>query len=448
VWQFVDDGDRGSMICLIMRIVLLVASAFQYRILGRTRTFPLLLLRLLDAPAHVEDATRMEIAKMWLDASSEELSCKGTDDMAEKFRDFYMPEITLMRDKGSVPMKLYGALLIWRSVLPLDNQELEGMASMIQVMCKIAPNSRRALISDRTCIKKGDRISAAACEGMDALVRSDMENDSHVHRFLPVALLDQVPCRPAYRPPIAEYHSLVAGYAYGCYGIMEIGPKLVYTFDSAVHGVRHGFICTWSYFSSLFVARCELRKSDSDPNCVMASLMRPLLISTLRDFLVEMVQMRRIDEERLAKKKLPGQRSAKQQPLQLYFAKCMWSGIGEGSCDLGDENVVECVPRVPKKKAAGPEAAAAGSAAAGVEPIADDGDDGEEAEEPDLLEAELAEIMAAECPEFFGDADAEAPHGDDGFGLGATPSSSKPTTPMATRPQSQWLRRRRIYMRK
>ena len=90
VFEFVADEHRAEMIELIMMVVLLGASAFEYLILGRTRNMPLLLLRMLDSPAHVQDEARRDIASAWRDASPEELSCKSTDDVACKFRIFLL----------------------------------------------------------------------------------------------------------------------------------------------------------------------------------------------------------------------------------------------------------------------------------------------------------------------------------------------------------------------
>eukprot|EP00959_Pyramimonas_sp_CCMP1952_P297716 6227881-Pyramimonas_sp.AAC.1 len=154
-----------------MSLLLLVATAFSVRILRRTRSVPLKLLNLLEGDPREPRDVRKDIASELLDLDD---CCVGRpdSDIAVKYKHFYRSDFELVQSTGCVPVGLYGALLFLRAKIPLDNQELEGLASLLQHMCRLAPRSSHTLISDRVVIKKGDPISASECESLHALVQA------------------------------------------------------------------------------------------------------------------------------------------------------------------------------------------------------------------------------------------------------------------------------------
>ena len=233
---------------------------------------------------------------------------------------FYCDDVEYTAQTGKATQRLFGSLLLLRPLLPLDNQELEGMASVIQVMCRIAPSNKHSLISDRTCIKKGDRISAEECESLDSLVKTRMLSATHSHRFLPILCPEKVPIAAPVVAQPNELQKLVSPYAFAGFDSLTPGVKHVYTLVPAHVEPRVAFIPTWTYFRITFVARCQLNASG-------VSLTRPFIICSLSDFLVEMVVAGHIKKTTLERQKRPGETQMEHPLTNLLFnmqVECGW----------------------------------------------------------------------------------------------------------------------------
>eukprot|EP00959_Pyramimonas_sp_CCMP1952_P129643 2711272-Pyramimonas_sp.AAC.1 len=135
--------------------------------------FPFLFLKVLEEPSAERSETRKTIASLLLekrDCCLEEMH----GDLSLKAKAMFRDAWETMRDTGTCRADLYAWLLILRSRMPFDTQEVEGMNSVIQIMTRIAPSMRLPLTSHRVRIKKGDPISVEECIAVDKQVREEM----------------------------------------------------------------------------------------------------------------------------------------------------------------------------------------------------------------------------------------------------------------------------------
>ena len=112
-------------------------------------------------------------------------------DIAEKVKKVFQEELDYVAAYGLCPPNLFNFLLILRSRIPLDTQEIEGANSVIQEMSRRSPNLHLALASDRITIKKGDPISVQECCQLHDQVVEQMQCAKHMHRV----------CNGAFRRP-------------------------------------------------------------------------------------------------------------------------------------------------------------------------------------------------------------------------------------------------------
>ena len=107
-----------------------------------------------------------------LDASAASLERRFSD-VALKIRDFYRAGWEHVRARDSIPLRLFGSLLILGKIMAIDTQDIEGMNNTLQAMAKAAPRMGEVLASDRLCIKVSDRPSVSECVNVhsDVLVR-------------------------------------------------------------------------------------------------------------------------------------------------------------------------------------------------------------------------------------------------------------------------------------
>ena len=117
--------------------------------------------------------------------------------------------------------------------MPLDNQALEGLASVVQIMCNRAPSSHHSSISDRLSIKIGDPITADTCEAIDQAVVEHMTTIEHHNRFLPVPAVRRNSLESSTCPHAKNMSCrLYAPFAYGAFESLHKGAKHAWSVES------------------------------------------------------------------------------------------------------------------------------------------------------------------------------------------------------------------------
>ncbi|CAK0874677.1 unnamed protein product [Prorocentrum cordatum] len=372
---------------LIMSLLLLVATAFSVRILRRTRSVPLKLLNLLEGDPREPRDVRKDIASELLDLDD---CCVGRpdSDIAVKYKHFYRSDFELVQSTGCVPVGLYGALLFLRAKIPLDNQELEGLASLLQHMCRLAPRSSHTLISDRVVIKKGDPISASECESLHALVQAEFQSRDHHTRFMPVVDTPQ-PRKCA--APVCGYcrpleNVLAAPYAWSIFDHYWQGAGFAWSFDDPTTDSRNSFVMTWSYYRNVYVARCTTTRIDGDDTRRCVTLHQPFAIDALTNFISDGCAMFAITAERRPR-----------AAIKLYRAPCAWPVLGTGYYEAASEQGIEIRPtraqRPPRSLATGEGGGHAG--ADGDDASGDLGDAGADGGCEDLTFEDLGSMLEA-----------------------------------------------------
>ncbi|CAK0813601.1 unnamed protein product, partial [Prorocentrum cordatum] len=326
LWHLVPDEEVPRARLLIVSLVLRALAGWRARVLERTESYPLRLLRALEDPSGAASELRKDIAYDLLRAQPGDLSALGGD-LALKVRDIFLYDWATMQISGECSPRLYAWLLVLRSKLPHDTQDVEGMNSVLQRMCSIAPRMKLPLASDRMRAKMGDPIAPEECVQLHAAVLDHMASEAYAGRFaeLPplgdhaapiappeapgpevAALLagpdaggaapaagpgpggarPRGPPRPPRLPP-AEL--LAARYAFGAAGLRPTFMDVAFSFaaagDGGVAGVRPAFLMCWSHYRRVHVARGALHRHGGGRH--MLHLDAPIRICRLADVAAE-----------------------------------------------------------------------------------------------------------------------------------------------------------------
>ena len=137
-----------------MAAVLLNAVSCQSRLLSRAREFPALFLHMLAEGPAIEPKRRKALAAQLL-ALDECCLARPYSDMALKYRRRYLDDVRDMAASGKVSARLGVRLLLFRQHVPLHNQRLEGLASIVQRSAGISPNANLPYISDALKLRIG-----------------------------------------------------------------------------------------------------------------------------------------------------------------------------------------------------------------------------------------------------------------------------------------------------
>lgn len=170
--------------------------------------WPWLLLGLLQSGPHVVCEHRRAISAKLLGTDNESLN-RDSSDITIKCKKVFLKELEDCKAAGTCPIKLYVFLLQWRSQLPFDTQEVEGMNNVLQEMTRRAGHLQLALASARMCLKKGPEVAARTCLALDQEVKKVMASSEYATKFLTVnavgkpplaaPVLDEISRDPAFR---------------------------------------------------------------------------------------------------------------------------------------------------------------------------------------------------------------------------------------------------------
>ena len=217
-------------------------------------SFLLKLLLLVERPPNVQDPRRHQVVAELLISSECCLQCRS--DLPAKFRRRFKTELEeVISSEGLCPLPLYTVILVLRSRLSMDTQDVEGANSVLQTMCKMAPSIKHGLVSDRMRAKLGDPIKISECCDLHGAVVSRMATTSHFERVLPV----DPRASPAEAAQATCDHVLIDPWAYrfqlGIKDRCSIAAGTVYCFQHSRTGPRVGFVLCWSYYVKVWLAR-------------------------------------------------------------------------------------------------------------------------------------------------------------------------------------------------
>ncbi len=267
--------------CLIVHIVLMELASWDFRMMRRVKSHTLQILIFVEKMAHEACPERRRIARSLINTSDCCLRSNESD-VPVKIKLIFPDELAVVADTGRVPLNLYHFVLMLRSQAPMDTQDVEGMNSTLQTMSKAAPRLQLPLASDRMQLKKGQKISATACQDLHQGVMEEATKDNYLNRFAIVAC-DASPPEAGFKlcnhrfPEILEYGTR---FAVGACRHKMIGAKYVFSFSSR-EGV--GFVMAWSYFYTVFVAVGDIKAAFGDD--FTFDLKLPIEVVSLADFI-------------------------------------------------------------------------------------------------------------------------------------------------------------------
>ena len=128
-------------------------------------------------------APRKQLAARLLSADVAELDLPHTD-VGLKAREVFRSDFQQMARDGSVSRRLYSWVLVLRSLLPHDTQDIEGANSILVAMSKAAPQLKIGLASARMSVKLGTRIRVEECCELYEAVLQHMGTEKYDSRFM------------------------------------------------------------------------------------------------------------------------------------------------------------------------------------------------------------------------------------------------------------------------
>jgi hypothetical protein len=216
---------------------------------GKIGKWPLKLLLLVERPASEVDERRRQLAKELLDTP---ICCLRSSclfsDAPEKVRDSFGAQLREVVATGKCPADLHSFLLLVRSHLALDTQEIEGANSVLQAMAKAAPQLRTGLASDRMKIKKGDPMKPDDALAFHPAVKLRMRSDGHINRFAALSLVEVPAEEKIAACPHTAMASRLAAHQYALALGRNFGTDVRAVW--APNGLEDGcaaFVACWSY---------------------------------------------------------------------------------------------------------------------------------------------------------------------------------------------------------
>lgn len=127
-------------------------------------------------------AHRKLLAARLLSAPDNEVGLPHTD-IGLKAREIFRDDLQQTARDGTVSKRLYGWVLILRSLLPHDTQDIEGANSILVAMSKAAPQLQIGLASARMSVKLGTCIGLHECCELHDAVMEHMGTQGYDNRF-------------------------------------------------------------------------------------------------------------------------------------------------------------------------------------------------------------------------------------------------------------------------
>ena len=182
LWKCIPAEKFKHARALVILLVVHSAAQWKMRIMDRVSSFPLLLLACCSEPYDIDSGRRREIARRFLAAKTCCLKQKLSD-ISLKFRDRYYGMFVRMAASGKCPLQLWVVVRLMAITIRGDTQKVEGANSTLQTICKQAPNIHLPLVSDRLCLKTGNKMGAASCAQLHTEVKALKDTEEYRERF-------------------------------------------------------------------------------------------------------------------------------------------------------------------------------------------------------------------------------------------------------------------------
>ncbi|CAK0906513.1 unnamed protein product, partial [Prorocentrum cordatum] len=346
LWESLQHREvRASACALIVRLVLAEAASWEHRVRTKVTSFPLLLLRMVEQPPHEFDPVRQLVATELMTTDDCCLQAPYSD-LAIKYKRLFGREFQKAREDGDCPRRLYNALVLLRSKLPLDNQDLEGMNSILQQMAKLAPRLKLPMATARMVIKKSPDITAQECASMHTAATASQALPEQAFRFLPITSDQLLPEPPRFKPckhQAPTHAARACGLSLAAYAELDIDVRHMYH----VSGRKDVyFVLCWSYSCHLWVA---LGSVDTffGPKCF--TLNQPLETLPLRDFLLRRGGLQAPPQG----DGLSSKRRRVGEDLELTRETLVWNAVSQANVTPHSRATVTLTPRPPRKQEGG-----------------------------------------------------------------------------------------------
>ena len=130
---------RAETLLLILSILLPMICGWKFRMVDRVNWFPLMFLVLVEEGPQVACPLRKLVASRLLSESDELLGSAPHEDFTVKTKLMFLSDFRDMVMTGLCSVPLHVHLLLFRSKLPLDTQDIEGRNKHLQSLAGFSP---------------------------------------------------------------------------------------------------------------------------------------------------------------------------------------------------------------------------------------------------------------------------------------------------------------------
>ena len=193
VWKYIPHEHHAEARELIVAEVCLAACCWEKRIRSEARSFPEALFIVTQDPPCVKSTQRKRMAEQLLNMCPECLR-RPHDDLAEKLRNMFLDEFTVMSETGECSPLLWGTIFLVQLMVQGETQEVESFHAHLQQVANRAPRMLQALANARLLLKFGKPITAKQCCELHAGGVEYQKSAGHRDRFGIVPLDDLNNC--------------------------------------------------------------------------------------------------------------------------------------------------------------------------------------------------------------------------------------------------------------
>ena len=185
----------------------------------------------------------------------------------------------------------FTAVLMIRSQMEFDTQDIEGFNSVIQAMAKAAPALKHSLHSDRLRVKFGDGITTAKGCDLHPQVLRHQNTMEYAARFSRANL--QVAPQKMLRSHLCQHrapslHREACDFGRGMWDVSKVTPAYVWSLDGG-----KGFLICWSHHYTLFVA------TGTTEDTGILTLEMPVVVDTFSKFLLTILPAQKLQQRTL-----------------------------------------------------------------------------------------------------------------------------------------------------
>jgi len=162
LWSLTPRDRVAETRALIITLVCSAVCQWDMRITSRITSFPYVFLLMVEKGPSEVDERRRAAAAMALSKPECCLASQQQDFTLKLLRKFRVELLEVART-GKCPHRLHSLLMLVRSLWFADTQKVEGANSVLQTICKRAPNIHVPLLSDRLSMKLGESLVPKDC---------------------------------------------------------------------------------------------------------------------------------------------------------------------------------------------------------------------------------------------------------------------------------------------